>query len=76
MRTLFVRQRLTFDGPLVVFVLFVLAAIARAEPKTLALTHVTVIDGTGADPQPGPPSSFRGIESPASPHRLRRRARG
>ncbi len=52
MRTLFVRQRLTFDGPLVAFVLFVLAAIARAEPKTLALTHVTVIDGTGADPQP------------------------
>ena len=48
----FVRHWLTFDGPLVAFVLFVLAATARAEPNTLAFTHVTVIDGTGGDPQP------------------------
>ena len=48
----FVRQRRTLDGASVAFVLFVLSALARAEPGALALTHVTVIDGTGADPQP------------------------
>ena len=48
----FVRRRLTLDGPLVAFVLFVVCATTRADPKTLALTHVTVIDPTGASPQP------------------------
>jgi imidazolonepropionase-like amidohydrolase len=48
----FVRHWLRFDGPLVAFVLFVLAATAWAGPHTLAFTHVTVIDATGADPQP------------------------
>ena len=52
MRSLLVRQRLMLDGSLVVFVLFVLCAIARAEPSALAVTHVTVIDGKGGDPQP------------------------
>jgi imidazolonepropionase-like amidohydrolase len=41
------------DGSRIVFVLFVLCATAaRAEPSALAVTHVTVIDGKGGDPQP------------------------
>ena len=51
-RPLLVRQGLAFFGPLVAFVIFVLCATARTEPNILALTHVTVIDGTGASPQP------------------------
>ena len=52
MHSLLVRQRLMLDGPLVVFVLFVLCTTARAEPSALAVTHVTVIDGKGGNPQP------------------------
>lgn len=52
MRSLFVRQQLPLDASLVVFVLFVLAATAWAEPHALALTHVTVIDATDSAPQP------------------------
>ena len=48
---LFVRHCRALEGPWVAFVLFVFCASARADPKTLAFTHVTVIDGTGADPQ-------------------------
>jgi imidazolonepropionase-like amidohydrolase len=49
---LFVRHWLTFHGSLVGFVLFVLAAAAQAEPASLALTHVTVIDPASAVSQP------------------------
>ena len=49
---LFVRHWLTFHGSLVAFVLFVLAATARAESNTLAFTHVTVIDPASAAPRP------------------------
>ena len=52
MRSPLVGQRLILGGPLVVFVLFVLCTIARAEPSALAVTHVTVIDGKGGEPQP------------------------
>ena len=52
-RSLLVRQRLMLDGSLAVFVLVVLcAAAARAQPSALAVTHVTVIDGKGGNPQP------------------------
>ena len=52
-RSLLVRQGLVLEGPLVVFVLFVLCGTAaRAEPSALAVTHVTVIDGKGGDSQP------------------------
>jgi imidazolonepropionase-like amidohydrolase len=50
-RSLLVRQRLTLAGPLGGFVFFALCATARTEPNTVALNHVTVIDGTGASPQ-------------------------
>jgi hypothetical protein len=49
---LFVWHWLTFDGRLVAFVLFVFDATARAEPNTLVVTHVTVIDPASAAPQP------------------------
>ena len=52
MQALFVRQRLALDGTLVVSIFFLLATTARAEPATFALTHVTVIDATGAAAQP------------------------
>ena len=40
------------DGPLIAFLFLIFCATApRAEPSALAVTHVTVIDGTGGHPQ-------------------------